>query len=102
MHIIKPYISDEERGKKTNHKHNKHHKICKSRWWNNSTENVEAIYIRTHDAIHTLFGNLLPHEQMKRLMQINGSVCTDMFSEDLLKILETTEKDYFYKNGVWR
>ena len=57
----------------------KHHLCPSSRWWSNRAENLIKLDKRIHTALHLLFQNKLPHEQLLKLIEINKLVLTDTF-----------------------
>lgn len=58
--------------------------------------------IRVHRALHLIFANQTPVEQLERLMGINATALTHQFREDVSRILLLDDPDYVYKRGVYR
>ncbi len=55
--------------------------------------------IRKHRAIHMIFDNRTPVEQLERLMSINVTALTEEFVNDVSRILETAKDErYVYRN----
>lgn len=80
---------------------NSHHLYPRSRWWTDIDENKEKLYIRFHEHFHWVFGNLTPQEQLLKLLIINKTIWTNEFKNDIYKILNETEEDYYYKNWIF-
>ena len=72
---------------------NIHHIVASSIGGSNKPCNKIALDKRVHTALHTLFQNQSPVEQMRSLLMINISALKDEFVEDLLEVLEC-EKPY--------
>lgn len=75
-----------------------HHIIAKSRKGYNvdNTENHLRIENSLHEKIHSLFYNLLPHEQFALLYMINKNV----LSEETKEHFAGFNMDNFYKNNL--
>ena len=58
--------------------------------------------IRHHQALHMLFENDTPTEQISRLLSINCTTLTDQFKNDVNLILSYKDPDYFYEKWVFR
>ncbi len=81
----------------------KHHILPTSRDWNASQDNINWLERVKHQAIHTLFNNLSPTEQIQELMlNINTTALTEWFKEDLRKILDEPDELYYYKEWIYR
>jgi hypothetical protein len=53
----------------------------------------------THRALHILFANDTPVEQLWNLtFQINYTALSDEFTHDIRKILSEEDPNYYYKN----
>lgn len=74
----------------------RHHIICKSRGGTNNTRNIEFKKRVEHRAWHTIFINLLPHEQLKLVLELNGDVLRKGFKEDVLAIIDGYEVTAIY------
>lgn len=51
-----------------------------------------------HRAFHVVFSNLMPHEQVLRLVEINGSALTEAFKTRVVEVIGG--EGYIYENGV--
>ena len=65
----------------------RHHKICRSRGGNYADVNLVELEDKKHEALHTVFHNMLPHEQLAYLIKLNAEVLTAEFREKLLLLL---------------
>lgn len=80
---------------------NNHHCYPQSRWWCDTEINKQRLYIRLHEHLHWVFGNLTPQEQLLKLMIINKSIWTEEFKNDIYKILNETQEDYYYQRWIF-
>lgn len=76
-----------------------HHLCPKSKWWTDIEENYLELPRKVHNAIHFLFQNKLPAEQILTLLNINASALTEDFKGRVKKVLEDS-KDYTYNNWI--
>lgn len=80
----------------------RHHICATSRGGARKDErNVVRLVNNVHVAIHQVFANMLPHEQIGRLMDINSTALREDFRQDMAAIIDNYD-DYFYKNGILR
>ena len=80
---------------------NIHHLYPTSRGGRNIDENKRELYIMLHNNFHWVFGNLTPKEQLLKLMLINKSIWTEEFKNDIYKVLNETQEDYYYQRGIY-
>ena len=82
---------------------NTRHHICPtSRGGSRKDErNIVRLIGNFHVAWHQIFFNMLPHEQVGRIMDVNTNALREEFRKDVAAILDKGD-DYFYKNGVLR
>lgn len=83
-------------------KYNIHHCLCTSRWWSNSRDNKIKLDTRKHLALHMLFDNRTPAEQIQRILDISSTALTQEVKSDIIKILSISELDYWFKNWVYK
>lgn len=69
-------------------KYNIHHWLPKSRWWDNNDLNCEMIKVTTHDAIHTLFSNMIFPEQIESLTSRSSRVLLPEIQRELQEWLD--------------
>ena len=79
-----------------------HHIVPKSRNGSNIRANKTELDERVHIALHRIFSNMTPVEQLDKLMKINSSALTEEFKNDVHRILNTgkMENDYVYRKGI--
>ena len=77
--------------------YNSHHIIPSSRGGSNNKINKVRLDIRHHQALHMLFANQTPTEQIARLLNINSTALTDQFKNDVNLILSCKEEGYVYE-----
>ena len=82
--------------------YNKHHILCKSRWWTNNKQNIVKLDTRVHNALHLMFANGTPSEQIARILDISSTALTSEVKSDIIKILDNKELDYWYKRAVYK
>lgn len=78
----------------------RHHIVPRSKWGTWEKDNIKRLKVKTHEALHILFSNDTPQEQIQRLIQLNYTALTREFVSDITRILEINDDEYFYKNGV--
>lgn len=78
-----------------------HHVLCKSRereWYIvHETGNVKRLNDKTHQKLHDLFSNKLPHEQIRMMYWINKGVLRK-YTREIIEVLIEMERDEFYKH----
>lgn len=95
----RPYINKEDWDKWL--PENCHHILAKSQWGADRWVNKIKLYTDLHNALHRVFGNGTPQEQLVQLLKINWKALTLEFQNDILTILEETDPLYYYKDGVY-
>ena len=62
--------------------YNNHHLCPASRWWATNETNIEVLRMTTHDAIHTVFGNMIFPEQLDKLKELTKkALLPDVYAE---------------------
>lgn len=79
---------------------NLHHCINVSSWWANNTENLIELIIKTHNELHDLFWNKLPHEIIKTLIKTIWKPFNEELKKDLLDVLRK-HKGKEYKENTY-
>lgn len=81
------------------HKKTKHHVVPKSRvreGYNvHHPNNITHINQKTHDALHRLFDNKTPQEQLALWFSINRQVLSAEVSRKLKEVLEMDKEDFY-------
>lgn len=75
----------------------RHHIVPRSRGGCNEDKNVLFMPDNRHRALHTLFCNAMPHEQVSDLLGWNSKVIIEATYEELMNILASRK---FYKSGI--
>lgn len=83
----------------------KHHIIPRN-WeklkWSNDPNNIKMLKDNVHRALHILFANKSPVEQIEYMMyNINTTALTYEFKNEVWKILSIDENDFFYKDWLY-
>ena len=68
---------------KKENKYNIHHWVCRSRWGDTNELNCEMIKYTTHQAIHTLFSNMIFPEQIESLTSRSAKVLLPEIQREL-------------------
>jgi len=97
--FYRPFINKED-GNSTKEIQNCHHILPTSRQWSNYYNNKIMLYQSVHDALHRMYGNATPREQLLQLLFINSKALSAEFKSDILKVLEETDDEYYYENWV--
>ena len=79
---------------------NRHHLMPKSRWGLDNNANILRMWKVVHSALHTLFDNSTPTEQIESLVNINSKVFTKEFTKELFEVLYDNKIEEIYKNWV--
>lgn len=87
-------------------KNTRHHKVPESKWGTSCEENIEYIRQTVHRAIHTIFENDLPHEQIKYIADLNKTTYTEEW-EKLINDFKTQldlliREQKFYKKKCFK
>ena len=76
------------------------HHICPtSRGGTNDPRNIPRISDKVHLAIHTIFSNELPHEQIETILQISEEVLKPAYKDAIRQIILTV---WAYQRGILR
>jgi len=80
--------------------HSNHHLAPQSRDGSDNCINIRRIQHNIHVALHQLFENDLPHEQIARVVAFNSQCLTDDFKVRINEALKDayTDSEYVYKN----
>ena len=74
----------------------RHHIIPKSIGGSNHRNNIIELMNTQHRALHTIFENQDPVEQIDTILSISATALTEEFKRDIIKILSIQEIQYFY------
>ena len=87
---------------KPSKKYNTHHLVCRSKGGSNSPSNLLVMAEPKHRALHTLFENKLPLEQLADLVMLNQTCLRYEFVREMLNLLNTWQDDNPYKECSFR
>lgn len=82
-----------------NHLSSRHHICARSRGGTNLPENIIRIQDNVHVALHIVFGNMLPHEQIARIVSIADTALSEEFKSKILRQVDR-HPDWIYEKGV--
>lgn len=80
----------------------RHHILPTSKWGTNYFDNIIKLDVRKHKALHMLFDNRTPIEQIERVVDLASTALTEEVKSDIIKILNRKELDYWYKERVFK
>ena len=83
------------------HRFSRHHICPTSRGGTNLPDNIVRLTHNVHVALHQILDNRLPHEQIERLLDINGTALREEFKHKIRRQLYR-DRDWIYENGVLR
>jgi hypothetical protein len=83
------------------HRFSRHHICPTSRGGTSLPDNIVRLTHNVHVALHQILDNRLPHEQIERLLDINGTALRDEFKHKIRRQL-SKDADWIYQNGVLR
>ena len=75
----------------------RHHVIPRSRWGKDRIENIQELKQCRHRALHILYGNALPHEQLRLDLSRNAQVIVWEQVMRIMEILNHIQPEEFYK-----
>lgn len=79
------------------------HHICPtSRWGINTPENKVRLKVNVHRALHLLFNNNTPDEQLLDVLNYNSKVFKKEFHQELYNLLKAKEVEEIYKEWVFK
>ena len=82
----------------------RHHLYPRHMWGSNDWCNILRMSKNKHRALHSLtdmYGKAqAPREQILFLLSLNSKALTNEFKNDVKKILEIKEPEYFYKKWI--
>ncbi len=64
-----------------------HHILPRSKYGTNTKDNIISLDMRKHRALHMLFDNRTPREQLERIIDLSSTALTDEVQSDIIKIL---------------
>lgn len=81
-----------------------HHIIPRSRNGHPKNEqNIVRMSHKKHKAIHRLFGNMKPHEQIEHLLHLYDPALHPKFVKNMLHWMQVAKNNgWVYKKGVYR
>jgi len=82
------------------HETNRHHIVPRSKWWSDINNNILIMDIRRHNALHMLFDNATPIEQIDKILKLSTTALTEEVKSDIIKILNINDLEYFYNKGI--
>ena len=85
-----------------NYKYNTHHIIPRSRYGSNHIDNKIKLDVRKHRALHMLFDNKTPREQLERIIDISSTSLTDEVQSDIIQILNIRDYEYWFKPHTYK
>ena len=74
--------------------YNVHHCVPKSKGGTNNPENLKTMLITRHRALHILYENSTPDEQLITNLSINSWVLRWEFRQDIMDIIQDYWEDY--------
>lgn len=83
------------------HHNTTHHLVPTSRGGTSNEVNLLRLDRTVHDAIHRIFNNAAPHEQLGDILNLNTSVIIEPTIEEIRDVIARTIRDKkFYEGGV--
>lgn len=100
---MRPFINNEDR-REVSYKYveNIHHIVARSEGGTNEPENKTKLYMPIHDAYHRLLWTEKIRGAILQILKINSSAIKNTpFEQDIIKLLQETEDEYYYKDWVY-
>jgi len=79
-----------------------HHILPRSKYGTNNKDNLIRLDMRKHRALHMLFDNRDPREQLERIIYLASTALTEDVKSDMIKILDIRDYSYWYKPKVYK
>ena len=79
-----------------------HHIVPRSRQGTNVYNNVVNLDVRKHRALHMLFDNKDPREQLERIIDLASTALTDEAKSDVFQLLNIRDYSYWYKPECYK
>ena len=79
-----------------------HHILPSSRYGTNHVDNKIKLDVRKHRALHMLFDNKDPREQLERIIDIASTALTEEVKSDILQVLNIRDYNYWYKPEIYK
>ncbi len=79
-----------------------HHILPRSKYGSNSKDNLISLDMRKHRALHMLFDNKDPREQLERIIDLASTALTDEVKSDIIKVLDIRDYAYWYKPKIYK
>ena len=77
----------------------RHHICATSRGVIEDPRNIAIINDKVHRALHTIFGNALPHEQVEIIVELAAPVLKEKYRD---QIYEINRSGWMYQKGILR
>ena len=74
----------------------KHHILPKSLWGNRHYDNIAKLRETKHRALHTMFHNQAPHEQVLELIDLTWKAINKTFSEAIIETVHWFDIEEMY------
>ena len=74
----------------------RHHIIPKSAWWNRHFHNIEPLREVKHRALHTMFENKLPAEQISEIVDLTWKAFNKVFAESIIEVVNSFTPEEIY------
>ena len=74
----------------------RHHIIPKSAGWNLHYNNIANLKQVKHRALHTMFSNELPHEQVLDIVDLTGKAINKVFSQAIMEVVNDFTPEEMY------
>jgi hypothetical protein len=81
------------------HLESTHHLCATSRGGTNDPRNIPRINHKVHEALHRIFGNALPHEQVEMIVELAAPVLKEKYRD---QIYEINRSGWMYQKGILR
>lgn len=78
----------------------RHHNIPKSEGWTNHPDNITYVDRKTHEQLHKLYWNKLPHEQIFNILDLSWQPFRREVKQELLKVLNADLEDIYLKHTI--
>lgn len=77
----------------SSHGFNRHHLLARQIGGTNHEDNIKIMEVVKHRALHVLYGNLPPVQQLQQSVGINSTALSDDFRYEVWKLLDTWAKE---------
>jgi hypothetical protein len=75
---------------------NNHHRVAKEAGGTNHYDNIAKMLVLEHRALHLLFDNMPPHQQLEEVIRLAGKALSPEFTASIREVINSYELEDIY------